>query len=105
MVPRVSPDDEERARLREHIAELCRVLLTEPLATPPPEEFLAVLVQAAASDTPYIAALRNLSPNCVATSTAWLQEIVEELWTRSVTLLPTLDYGHGITVRDRPFAP
>ena len=38
----------------------------------------------------YIVAVRNLSPNYVATSTAWLEEIVEELWTRSVALLPTL---------------
>ena len=90
MVAKVSPDDEDRARLREHIAELCRVLLTEPLATPSPEELFTVLAQAAASGTPYIAAVRNLSPNYVATSTAWLEEIVEELWTRSVALLPTL---------------
>ena len=90
MVAKVSPDDEDRARFREHIAELCRVLLTEPLATPSPEELFTVLAQAAASGTPYIAAVRNLSPNHVATSTAWLEEIVEELWTRSVALLPTL---------------
>ena len=90
MVAKVSPDDEDRARLREHIAELCRVLLTGPLATPSPEELFTVLAQAAASGTPYIAAVRNLSPNYVATSTAWLEEIVEELWTRSVALLPTL---------------
>jgi len=90
MVAKVSPDDEDRARLREHIAELCRVLLTEPLATPPPDELFTVLAQAAASGTPYIAAVRNLSPNYVATSTAWLEEIVEELWTRSIALLPTL---------------
>jgi hypothetical protein len=90
MVAKVSPDDEDRTRLREHIAELCRVLLTEPLATPPPDELFTVLAQAAASGTPYIAAVRNLSPNYVATSTAWLEEIVEELWARSVALLPTL---------------
>jgi carbonic anhydrase/acetyltransferase-like protein (isoleucine patch superfamily) len=94
MVAKVSPDDEDRARLREHIAELCRVLLTEPLATPSPEELFTVLAQAAASGTPYIAAVRNLSANYVATSTAWLEEIVEELWTRSVALL-RLDYGSG----------
>jgi UDP-N-acetylglucosamine/UDP-N-acetylgalactosamine diphosphorylase len=94
MVAKVSPDDEDRARLREHIAELCRVLLTEPLATPSPEELFTVLAQAAASGTPYIAAVRNLSANYVATSTAWLEEIVEELWTRSVALL-RLDYGRG----------
>ena len=91
MVAKVSPDDEDRARLRKHIAELCRVLLTEPLATPSPEELFTVLAQAAASGTPYnIAAVRNLSPNYVAISTAWLEEIVEELAIRSVALLPTL---------------
>ena len=90
MVAKVSPDDEDRARLREHIAELCRVLLTEPLATPPPEELFAVLAQAAADGTPYMAAVRNLSPNYVATTTAWLEKIVEELWNRSVALLPAL---------------
>jgi hypothetical protein len=90
MVAKVSPDDEDHARLREHIAELCRVLVTEPLATPPPEELFTVLAQTAASGTRYIDAVRNLSPNYVATTTGWLEEVVEELWTRSVALLPTL---------------
>ena len=100
MVAKVSPDDEDRARLREHIAELCQVLLTEPLATPSPEELFIVLAQAAASGTPYIAAVRNLSPNYVATSIAWLEEIVEELWTRLVALLPTLVLRSRSSVRD-----
>ncbi len=90
MVAKVSPDDEDRARLHEHIAELCRVLLAEPLATPPPEELFTVLAQAAAAGTPYVAAVQHLSPSHVATSTAWLEEIVKELWTRSVALLPAL---------------
>jgi hypothetical protein len=90
MVAKVSPDDENRARLREHVAELCRALLAEPLATPPPEELFTVLAQAAAIGTPYIPAVQHLSPNHVATTTAWLEEIVEELWARSVALLPAL---------------
>ena len=56
-------DDENRARLREHVAALCRALLAEPLATPPPEELFTVLAQAAAIGTPYIPAVQHLCPN------------------------------------------
>jgi UDP-N-acetylglucosamine/UDP-N-acetylgalactosamine diphosphorylase len=90
MVAKVSPDSTDRSRLREHIGDICRMLLDEPLVTPPPEEFLAVLAQAADAGTPYVAAVRQLSPKHVTTSTAWLEEITKELWTRSVDLIPSL---------------
>ena len=90
MVAKVSPDNADRSRLRERIVELCRILLADPLVTPPPEELLAVLAQAADAGTTYIAAIRQLSPTHVAAATAWLDEVIKELWTRSVGLLPSL---------------
>ena len=94
MAAKVSPDNAGCSRLREDIAELCRILVNDPLITPLPEELSTVLAQAAATHTPYIAAVRHLSPKHVATTTAWLEEIIKELWTRSVALLPSLaDYS------------
>jgi hypothetical protein len=89
MAAKVSPDT-DCSQLREHIAELCQVLVNEPLITPLPEDLFTVLAQAATNHTPYIAAVRDLSPKHVATTTAWLEELIKELWTRSVALLPSL---------------
>jgi UDP-N-acetylglucosamine/UDP-N-acetylgalactosamine diphosphorylase len=89
MVAKVSPDDRARSRLREHIGDLCQLLLAETLVAPLPEELLTVLAQAAVA-TPYIAAIQRLSPDHVAAATAWLDGIIRELWTRSVDLLPLL---------------
>lgn len=94
MAAKVSPDNADYSRLREYIADLCPVLVNDPLVTPLPDELLIVLAQAAATHTPYTAAIRHLSTKHVATTTAWLEEIIKELWSRSVALLPSLaDYS------------
>jgi hypothetical protein len=86
----VSPDQAGQSRLREHIGDLCRILLADPLATVPPEELLTELAQQADTGSPYINAVQRLSAQNVATATAWLGEIIQELWTRSVDLVPSL---------------
>ena len=90
MVAKVSPGQAGHSRLREHIGDLCRLLLAGPLAAVPPEELLAELAQQADTGSSYITAVRQLSAKNVATATAWLEEIIQELWTRSVDLLPSL---------------
>jgi hypothetical protein len=90
MVAKVPPDDADRARLREHISDLCRMLIADPLATAPPGDLLTVLAQAAGAGTAYTAAVQQLSPGDVATATAWLRGIISELGTRAVELLPSL---------------
>jgi hypothetical protein len=90
MVTKVSPDDPDRSRLREQAGELCRILLADPLTTTPPGEVLTALERAAAAGTPYVAAVRQLSPHDAAAVTGWLEEVVRELWTRSAGLLPAL---------------
>ena len=90
MVAQVSPDQAGPSRLREHIGDLCRILLADPLATVPPEELLTELARQADTGSPYITAVRQLSAENVATATAWLDGIIQELWTRSVDLLPSL---------------
>lgn len=90
MVAKVSPGQAGHSRLREHIGDLCRILLADPLAAVPPEELLAELAQQADTGSPYITAVRQLSAQNAATATAWLEEIIQELWTRSVDLLPSL---------------
>jgi hypothetical protein len=90
MVAQVSPGQAAHSRIREHIGDVCRILLADPLATVPPEELLTELARQAATGSPYITAVRQLSAENVATATAWLDEIIQELWARSVDLLPAL---------------
>ena len=90
MVAQVSPDDAGRSRLREHIGDLCQLLLGDQLTTPPPGKLLTVLAHAAGAGTPYIHAVQQLAPADVATASAWLDGIITELWARSVALLPAL---------------
>jgi len=90
MVATISPDDPDRALLREKAGELCRMLVIGPLATGPPGEVLAGLTRAAGAGTPYIAAVRQLSGADAAAVTAWLGNVVAELQIRSADLLPAL---------------
>lgn len=95
MAAMVSPDDPDRALLRDKAGELCQMLDTEPLGTgplgtEPPGEILARLARAAAAGTSYLAAVRQLSGADAAAVTAWLGGIVAELQARSAGLLPAL---------------
>jgi UDP-N-acetylglucosamine/UDP-N-acetylgalactosamine diphosphorylase len=90
MVAKVSPDNGDRSRLREHIGDLGQLLLADTTVGPLPEELLTVLAQAAGAGTPYIDAVRQLAPNHVAAATAWLDGMIKDLWTTSVGLLPPL---------------
>jgi UDP-N-acetylglucosamine/UDP-N-acetylgalactosamine diphosphorylase len=78
------------AGLRDHIDDLCQMLMASPLATAPPAELLTGLAGRAAVGSAYITAVRQLSAEQAASATAWLDGIVQELWTRSADLLPEL---------------
>ncbi len=90
MAAKVSPDDEDRLRLRERIAEVCSELVKAPLRTPAPEQLFEALEKAAAGGTTYIAAIKALSDDEVAAGTAWLDGIIEELWAGAAERLPAL---------------
>ncbi|MGI5864834.1 MAG: hypothetical protein ACOX6T_22680, partial [Myxococcales bacterium] len=90
MAAKVSPDDEDRALLRERIGEVCDALLKAPLRTPVPEKLLATLEKAAAGGAKYIAAIKALADDEVAAGTAWLDGIIGELYAGAVERLPAL---------------
>jgi acetyltransferase-like isoleucine patch superfamily enzyme len=77
-------------QLRDHIGGVCRLLLEGPLAVPPPGGLIAELARHAAAGSAYLAAVRALTPEHVASATGWLDGIVRELWTGAAGLLPAL---------------
>ncbi len=90
MVAKVEPTDDDRVRLREYVGPVCRQLVEGPLSTAPPAGLVEALARTAHTGTSYLDAIRGLSDEDVASGTAWLAGIVEELYDEVARELPTL---------------
>jgi UDP-N-acetylglucosamine/UDP-N-acetylgalactosamine diphosphorylase len=90
MVAKGSPGPADHPGLRDRLGDVCQLLMASPLATAPPGELLTDLARQARDGSTYITAVRQLSAENVASGTAWLEGVVQELWTRAAGLLPAL---------------
>jgi hypothetical protein len=90
MVANVSPGRAGDDQLRDRIGDVCQLLVAGPLTMAPPAELITELARQAAAGSVYLSAVRELSPQNVASATAWLDGIVQELRAAAAGLLPVL---------------